>query len=386
MTVSVATLPSVTDNSSHSGASSVIRNDCNKCEHEPVGERHCRRCHGDDHRECQQCGACLPAGHRRDRYYCGSTCRGRKLKWARSPEGLAEAARLDGVLGRLVSIEGGAASPEEHQSWHRQRDLFREAARTGETCAVCGLHLEEPIHLRSVETGLTFGAYSQGVEHRLAAVCPDHLCDHHEWRAGFCDKCRPMGWGWTYNPIALASQRVLRWRCPDWNHEDHPNRYCRECHPYFWVTSRCAACDRAVTVRHHENRPWVSLPDNGSQCLVYCSQRCRSRVAHDRAAEKRTEQRLEQGAPRCAECDEPLDGRRWGSQYCSSACRQHAYRKRVALASGATPSVLKDPRASDGVGVPGPSPATGGDRSGATSTSASPVRSSKPVWRSHESA
>ncbi|MDQ3784412.1 MAG: hypothetical protein M3360_05970 [Actinomycetota bacterium] len=61
---------------------------------------------------------------------------------------------------------------------------------------------------------------------------------------------------------------------------------------------------------------------------VFCSQRCRSRYGHDRAGTRRIEERIEAGPVHCAECEQVLEARRSDSIYCSSACRQRAYRKR----------------------------------------------------------
>ena len=57
-----------------------------------------------------------------------------------------------------------------------------------------------------------------------------------------------------------------------------------------------------------------------------CSFRCESRVAADKARSKRAKARL----PRlCEQCGETFEPRRADSRYCSPACRQKAYRRRV---------------------------------------------------------
>ena len=79
----------------------------------------------------------------------------------------------------------------------------------------------------------------------------------------------------------------------------------------------CPGCDREL---------YVSIQGLGRHAQQrHCSKRCVAVAANKR----RKQQRIDQRTRACAACGETFQGTRRGAQYCSSACRQRAYRRRV---------------------------------------------------------
>jgi hypothetical protein len=290
----------------------------------------------------------MPSGHRRGRYYCSSTCRVRAHEWRRSPEGQATKAEQEARLKEWLASEKGQAfesamklavvvsgGEEQRRREGERAARFKRAAMTGETCAKCGRDLEGEcvVFLHSVLSGESYSDssdFGNGESYRRAVVCPEcSYPDDFSHRNGrcekphLCEKCRPGRGSWEYDPL-LGSEYVQRWYCKDAG-ENHPDEFCRECHPVNWQEERCRGCERVIMFRPHGNR---RLDENGTS-IVFCSVRCRTLVNRTEAATRRTERRLEEyGTPRCEVCEEVIDGRRWGTRYCSSACRQRAYRER----------------------------------------------------------
>jgi hypothetical protein len=90
----------------------------------------------------------------------------------------------------------------------------------------------------------------------------------------------------------------------------------REVDRAYYVKShgKCATCGRLV----HDARARASW-------LLYCCDRCRQAPAAARRAERRADARA---GRKCEQCDEVIDASRNDAVYCSSACRQKAYRQR----------------------------------------------------------
>lgn len=320
----------VTGNVSCSKAKTVIGNDCKKCAKYWRGfDWHCSTCHSDDHCECVQCHACLPHHHRHNRRYCSSTCRVKALKWRRGPEGQEDERKfqewLNSAEARLPVQILNAMTPGDPEKRKQRNERFRRAFITGETCAACGVVLGPGlIYRRRVATGLLHGDDPTNAteERRSAVVCANCSCDH--GRAWLCELCRPAGGQWEYDARFRDSYYVKRWACPEAG-EGHRDLYCQECHPRTWVKGTCPGCERTVNTRPHAN---LRYQDDDFRLKVFCSQRCRSRFNHDRASTRRLEKRIEAGPVHCAECDEVMEARRSDSTFCSSACRQRAYRQR----------------------------------------------------------
>lgn len=94
-------------------------------------------------------------------------------------------------------------------------------------------------------------------------------------------------------------------------------------HGFWWPheavdpPSPCEGCGQRVSLRTHHRRT-----------RVLCSNACRVRInpSHrDRVGPA--------AAVRCQQCGASMRDTRWSRQYCSSACRQRAYRLRAASGS-----------------------------------------------------
>lgn len=117
-----------------------------------------------------------------------------------------------------------------------------------------------------------------------------------------CDKCG--------NPIGDTL-----YRCP------RPYRSrCERC-GLAWVfslgrhpTYQCGGCRRSMVCYSRE--PWA---------IHYCSDACRSTAINAHARERRAADREPLD---CLVCHERVDAGRRDTRYCSSACRQKAYRAR----------------------------------------------------------
>jgi hypothetical protein len=96
---------------------------------------------------------------------------------------------------------------------------------------------------------------------------------------------------------------------------------CADCRPDWkpvYSTGECGGCGRPVHQTEYRDR-----------ARAYCCQRCEKDIEAARQRQHRTEAR---GPSRqCVECDETFEPQRADVRYCSNACRQKAYRKRVTL-------------------------------------------------------
>jgi endogenous inhibitor of DNA gyrase (YacG/DUF329 family) len=108
---------------------------------------------------------------------------------------------------------------------------------------------------------------------------------------------RKRGWGSTVAPV------------------------CEECQPTWRsvrTSGQCEGCGRLV----HNTEGF-------GRRRVYCSKQCELLRQHAIARQRRAEAR---GASRaCAECSEHFEPSRADAQFCSTRCKQKAYRKRVTL-------------------------------------------------------
>jgi hypothetical protein len=101
--------------------------------------------------------------------------------------------------------------------------------------------------------------------------------------------------------------------------------FCAKCRRDYWdvwSVGECETCGRPV---HNTDRRWRLW----SYCCDDCQRRhqspYRAAIARQRRAEARGPSRP------CAACGEPFEPRRADAQFCSVACKQKAYRRRVTL-------------------------------------------------------
>lgn len=306
----------VTRNGTGSTASAVT---CNAARCEPRSEfsRHCGTCHASDHRACTTCGECMPSGHRLNRWYCSSTCRVRAMKDRRlNPTEPVRFAKLEAAIAASLPHN----SPDE-RSRRRERHALREASRrTGQTCALCGVELGDAIYRRRIDTGQLLNLEGGGRTQEVSAlVCANCRCSC-RGDGGLCPKCWRGRDDWEYVPF-WGSQRRQRWLCSDAG-PAHRGEFCLDCHPSRWVTGRCPGCERVILAVPNGNMRRAA----DGFIRVFCSARCRSTVARIDALAK-----LDLGPRLCTFCGEVMDGHRSDARYCSSACRQKAYRSRTLM-------------------------------------------------------
>lgn len=153
-------------------------------------------------------------------------------------------------------------------------------------CAKCGRKLKasEPVWRARFRNGL--GLYGQGAE----------LGAH-------CEKCRPDDREYDFDP---SGKLITRWIARK-----------------YYLLGPCDNCGREVNTCELRRAQWV-----------FCSEACqRRRLAIHYAALARQQRAEARGPSRaCAECGEHFEPVRANSVYCSGACRQKAYRKRVTVA------------------------------------------------------
>lgn len=82
---------------------------------------------------------------------------------------------------------------------------------------------------------------------------------------------------------------------------------------YGWRSSRCVGCGRTV---HYSHTRWGRR---------YCTQRCRQ------AETARFRIRSSRRVRPCEHCGDPFTPPRSDGRYCSPACRQRAYRRRLGV-------------------------------------------------------
>ena len=93
-------------------------------------------------------------------------------------------------------------------------------------------------------------------------------------------------------------------------------RYCLDHAPYpldCFEETECSYCARPM------------LLDVDFGWRAFCSESCRWTASNERSRERRCATRA---ACTCAECGGSLEGTRWDAKFCSSGCRQQAYRAR----------------------------------------------------------
>jgi hypothetical protein len=368
----------VTANASVGGDSAVTSNDCPKCasgEHTSCGW--CRACPREP-RILHRFGPIGPDGHltrvdqvirarppRGDRQYCSSTCRVRAWQYRHTPEAIAEreaweaanGARLREIGESLRAIFGSADPvlpftdeellaldvPAQRRAgtWHddmtdTDRDRWKAArrmldrlaltaARTADMCGTCGARLypSETVYRASGQP--TWQPGGRGI---VFPSCHDCRCRYrdHTKNARFCEECRWSAYTW----VNWLPERTY---CKN-SGPDHGGPYCYVCAPYAWHPARpCEGCARPV-VNHKSVRPgyrrengWIQTEDYAPRdsWRIFCSERCRRAVFGAEQKAKREHDPID-----CPVCHERVDARRRDARYCSSACRQRAYRERRA--------------------------------------------------------
>lgn len=318
---------SVTSNDSSTQGSAVT---CHACENynkdyaatnrkwPGLDKPHCTTCHSDSHRACEVCGSCMPDDHRWDRWFCSSTCRVRS-KQKREAEALElaiweaehpeEAAQKRAEFEALVNALGGPMSPERRASRERRAELKARAER----CATC----DKPF-----VDGDTI--YRRGGWQRpVLPYCSEHCCGQVDGGHN-----QDASEGHYFPACACPGGRGDRkWLEPE------PCAFC----------GRLVANDRETADPHKFVREWIHWKEDGTpRVRTFCSEDCRRSVTRVEAKAKRMKARA---ARPCQACGETFEAGRSDSAYCSSACRQRAYRKRASERSMADPLAAIAPEA-----------------------------------------
>lgn len=357
----------VTDNASVQVDPAVTRNECAKCEDYQPPENnkrwswrglHCTNCHSARHVACVQCDACLPAGHRYDRRYCSASCRAKAHQARRQAqldrevweaENPAEAAAMEAadrknsedwveVIGKL-DTRSAEVKARQHQ--------HGKARERAEVCADCTSSLNHAIIYRRFNGRLGQDRGEAGPI--VVPVCPSCRCPSSSpHRTNLCDKCRPSGRTWDW----IQRTHHSKWTCPDAG-TAHVGEFCSNCHPSAWRDVKpCEGCDRPVanhiTVRRgyradvelddrDPSTAWVRWKGEGygwydvpiaDVTRTFCSEACRRQIFQ---AERKAKRQAERDTSKtCPVCRTPFVAQRTDTRYCSSACRQQAYRQRQA--------------------------------------------------------
>lgn len=274
-----------------------------------ISSPHCRTCHRDDHQACWTCGTCLPRCSRWDRRFCSSTCRVKghleredaKLEravWeAENPEEAAtQLAEHEKRMAEIMALgeahaPGGRERIERHR---RMKDLKARADR----CATCG----EPFSADAVIYRRRFWATEiREITSPVLPFCAGHRCGQQD---GYHNRDAPEG---SYYPAC---------RCED----------------RHWETPKpCVGCRRPVSHPRNAKWRWVrdwAYPGESVPAMprVFCGLACKRTVLTAEARAKRRAARSD--CATCSICKSQFTPKRSDSRYCSSRCRQAAYRQR----------------------------------------------------------
>jgi hypothetical protein len=209
---------------------------------------------------------------------------------------------LDEITADLEALVG----QEADDSPKRVRlDRIRNAQANAKHCAECGRQFanKEPMWRVKMHIGQVYGGGA------------------HYWLAPICTKCRrkPPKDAYIRNEQGQITHVVHAswlWRTLKWS-------------------GPCVTCGRPI----RETAEWTWKPWKHRRRRHYCCDRCRRAGESAYQAEIARQNRAEvRGLSRpCVTCGEHFEPSRNDSQYCSSPCRQKAYRRRVTV----------DPRAED---------------------------------------
>ena len=319
------------DNDSAQVVATVTRNECSDCDQyerfgPPVNKSlghlagpHCTTCHENTHIACVACGACLPPRHRYDRRYCSSTCRVRthnrrederlaRATWeAEQPNEARQQAEERQKMADALQGAGMAGNPERFR-------LKRELKATAERCAE---HIWNSETKTFSDCAKNFGAgdvlyrrrETVSITSPVFSYCREHRCGQ---SGGYHNRDAPKGSYYTYC------------RCEE--------RHWEEPEP-------CVGCSRLIS--HPKYAPWRRLRHWAyfgmrapAQPRPFCSERCRRRVFDTERKAKRLAER-DGDERQCAACRGTVNKRRADARYCSTACRQGAYRQRAMRATRA---------------------------------------------------
>lgn len=331
----------VTANTSTQVGSPVTCNTCEKDRDEwwPTNRReryarpHCRTCHSDRHRACRTCGVCLGDSARWDRFYCSTSCRVRAHHER-------EDAKLERAVWEAEHPEEAAKERAEFEAWAEQtRSIGRAigALRTPEQAERKRREIELKLHAERCATcDQVFGAndviYRRraygGIEGLLLPFCDEHRCPQDTRH----NKDAPTG---TYYPGC---------RCDNGWDKPEPCEFCQRLvsfdlrtHPANFTRDYTTPKEDAQRRRwvaeirklpvDEQREAWRELPREGRIVRTFCSDGCKRSAASIRARENRPER----ASSRCGSCDREFTPSRADSLYCSSACRQRAYRDRKHL-------------------------------------------------------
>jgi len=268
----------------------------------------------------------MPGASRLDRQYCSPTCRQKVYQWWRSPEGVtrkqADAERLRDPellawVATMKAMDPDRRSPEAKA----KAELEQRARSTGDVCGECGtsIYASESVYRAPRFVGRAYPT---------CFTCRCHGVGHNS-SSGRCDECQPGG-TWA----------KVRWFCSAAYSPTHPSPYCANCHPKAWrLVQPCEGCGRGV-FNHIALRPgyrrlsrgWYATGHYAEPALrVFCSDRCARTTFNAESKAKRADR----DPVDCPACGERVDSRRRDSRYCSSACRQRAYRARARAGAAA---------------------------------------------------
>jgi hypothetical protein len=277
---------------------------------------HCVNCHGDDHRSCYRCGVCILAMRKvpgwrywkpnTNRWYCSTTCRVNAWKARQATvtdNGLAPVrttvtrnATADPVDAEVRRGFGDTRAGRcRYEAW-KSRVAWGDNALSGpvpRTDDEWATYLNRSIIIGSIDA------------------------------AEFCANCER-----DIEPDEFVERRELGYS--SWRRGSPPTHggvLCEDCSTADPLHRRdCEGCGRPTVDRSRHR--WVYDPGIGPNRRTFCSRRCKDAHYRHRRQHRLAEERAQAGPHRCADCDEIMDGQRSDARYCSSACRQRAYRAR----------------------------------------------------------
>ena len=187
-----------------------------------------------------------------------------------------DADTLDEIAKDIEKLLNGGVEVTDEE---RRRHFRHDAAKTCSHCVDCERPLAPGELIWRQRITLGSGMFGRGTQHRLLPIC--ETCSHAK-----------ESWG--------------SYRYP------HPTAEFRPAQP-------CQGCGRPVHERHsprygfHRNRH------------VICCENCYRGAELKCARESRT---LARGTLECEDCGKSFEADRNDAKFCSSACKQKAYRKR----------------------------------------------------------
>jgi hypothetical protein len=351
----------VTDNDSGHPAAAVTCYGCENNANEATskawafGDLHCTDCHESGHRACATCGTCmgrptrfgLVRDHRWDRFYCSSSCRVKakrerdlqaleRAAWeAEHPEeAAAQRAEWEAygkTVGRMMQILGGLDGEKDPdiRAWED------EVRKHSDQCA--SIKEKTRCAARFNAGAVIYRRLGQASDAKVLPYCEDHACaaPKHNRDAPPVSyypgcSCLDDDYGrrkWLEPEPCAHCGRVVR------NHVDvDPRRFLGRWKT--WMTEDDVRRNREfleqVEALPEEDRQSALESFDGRIGVIirtFCSESCRRAVFRVEAKAKRLAARGDL-TRRCVDCNREFTPHRTDARYCSSACRQRAYRSR----------------------------------------------------------